>query len=846
MRKEGPFAEFGDQYDVAAKQGAVAPSALRAVAGRGDNRTETRPLGLPAPGAGEHPLSSDIARASKPEAQIREALSQPVDFEIEPQPLAEALDFIAARYQIPILIDYPALEDANVDQSVDVKLNAPGIPLHDALRLLFDQMSQLLRYDVVHEVLMISTADKTNEHFETIVYDCRDLIEPPFIPMIWAGREFWIGDASISEMGGLVILRDRPEAHDNVKALLASIRLMRKDGAFAELDRHSLGPNSNAEKTIPAVTRQPGADADFAPVDHPLSSDLAWRSPIEARIQKALDQPVDFVIKRQSKDALDFIAAHYHIPIVLDQKALDDANVDTSSQVKLNAPGISLRDTLRLLLSQPSQPTTYEVVHSVVMVSTVDKMNEVWETIVYDCRDLLTLPNNKSGHAEKNRDSGALWQALIPTVKSTTGRDAWEVLDGDEDFRICAAGGLLFVRHNPAVQERIKKLLASIRRMRKEGAFAAQGDPHDAKANKPAAGQRELAEPVVHEPPQLHQPKVDKPAINRETATKSPRDQSDESAAAAKRRAANVFRLMHEHPLSSDTGRNPQIEAALGETVNFKIEPQPLQDAIELLAARFHITILSDDKALEDANVQMKQEVSLNAPGITLRDTLNLILGKASAALSFEIRHGTLIVSTVDAINGHREVVVYDCRDLVLLPTLDRLPADKTDPAMRNRGASGGAVVGGGGVFQAAPDAAKPADAPRSVPQSPAGKAPAGGAPPTAAAVPPSKTEAHARLPLVQTIISATVDSWDDEDTSITELGGLIVVRQSPLVHEAIKDLLADIRRMRADGAFASFAKEYEAEAKRRDEAEAAGRPSNAGSAERASSARKGERAVVH
>jgi hypothetical protein len=61
-------------------------------------------------------------------------------------------------------------------------------------------------------------------------------------------------------------------------------------------------------------------------------------------------------------------------------------------------------------------------------------------------------------------------------------------------------------------------------------------------------------------------------------------------------------------------------------------------------------------------------------------------------------------------------------------------------------------------------------------------------------------------------------ESWD-EGASITEFGGLVVVRQSPLVHDRIKDLLGDIRRMRSDGAYASFAKVYDTEAKSREEA---------------------------
>jgi hypothetical protein len=237
----------------------------------------------------DHPLSSDLARRTVVEARITEALDQAVDFAIQPQGLKEALDFIAARYQIPILTDTKALEDANVDVSTEVKLAAPGIALHDALQLLLGQLSQPLTYDVTHGVLMITTADKIKDHLETIVYDCRDLTKlparavtvtmdreqtdeaspataapspvvqkqtakrkkeraemtsnqsrskPPFIEMIISatGTEFWEEGTSISEMGGLVIVRQNPRVHDRIKSLLASIRLMKKDGAFASVE----------------------------------------------------------------------------------------------------------------------------------------------------------------------------------------------------------------------------------------------------------------------------------------------------------------------------------------------------------------------------------------------------------------------------------------------------------------------------------------------------------------------------------------------------------------------------------------------------------------------------------
>jgi hypothetical protein len=806
-------------------------------AGRGNDRAELRrqPL-LPAPPAMQHPSSSDLARASKSEAQIREALNQPIDFAIEPQSLKDAISFIAARYQIPILFDQMALEDANVDTSSEVKLTAPGIPLHDALQLLLGQMSQPLGYDVVHRVLMISTVDKINEHLEAIVYDCRDLIKPPFFRMVSAAEDFWNTEESASELGGLLIVRQRREVHERIKALLASIRLMRREGAFAGLDTQVLEPNkreadqialtrSKSPKNDQAVPQKRPVAVGFASVDHPLSSDLARRSLVEARIQQALNQPIDFVIEPQSlKDAIGFIATRYQIPILFEQRALDDANVDTSSEVELNVPGISLRDALQLLLDQMSQPLDYDVVHSVLMISTVDYVNEHLETIVYDCRDLINLPdqgstaagdheqgdgatpgptlqgqarlNVKSGPPEKKCDRSARRQAFVQMVKSATNNWEQDWEDSGPNASIFEMGGLLIVRQNVGVHERIKALLASIRLMRKEG-----------------------AQPVAQD--QADKPKVEKPTNGNGAsarATDAHPKPSDESAAAVKERRSAT----HERPMSSDAGRYPRIEAALEETVNFKIEPQPLQKALNLLSSKFHVPVVLDQRALRDAKVDLKQlEVKLDVSSLTLRDTLDLIL--ATQALGFEIRHGSLMVSTVERISSNREAVVYDCRDLTLVRSLDHIPGVRSVPATQNRGAIDGGLFGGGGTFQAPPDPARPAPAAPGIPQKPAEKAPPAAAPSAAApaAMASSKIEDSRRLPLIRTIVSGIGDSWNEENTSITEFDGLLVVRQSQPVHHKIKTLLADIRRMRADGAFASFAKEYELEATKRAEQEA-------------------------
>jgi hypothetical protein len=121
----------------------------------------------------------DLRSESKPEQRISEALDQQVDFEIQPQGLKEALEFIAARYQIPIVTDTKALEDANVDLSAEVHGNFPGIKLRNLFKLLLEQMSQPLTYVIEDEVLKITTVDKANEKLSIRMYPVGDLIMGP-------------------------------------------------------------------------------------------------------------------------------------------------------------------------------------------------------------------------------------------------------------------------------------------------------------------------------------------------------------------------------------------------------------------------------------------------------------------------------------------------------------------------------------------------------------------------------------------------------------------------------------------------------------------------------------------
>jgi len=276
-----------------------------------------RPSATATPAAApERPvLSSDVDR-DRATMRIEQALDQPIDFSLDPQPLKEAMDFISKRYNIPIIIDTKALEEAGVEPTAEIKMDLPGIPLRDMFRLLLDQTPQPLDFEIRNDVLVITTVEKIADHMVVVVYDCRDLVQvrsieigesarrkyenelrkegeqkeagtaksagnapnmgqekpkrsvlPPAIPLIrviesatdqskWGGEEEQNG--TITEFGGLLIVRHNPLVQEQIRRVLADIRRIRKSGAFANLDKdHAVSQ--------PTLLQNAGASASPAP-----------------------------------------------------------------------------------------------------------------------------------------------------------------------------------------------------------------------------------------------------------------------------------------------------------------------------------------------------------------------------------------------------------------------------------------------------------------------------------------------------------------------------------------------------------------------------------------------------
>jgi len=285
------------------------------------NKPRAPARATPSPDVVQHPLSSDVGQ----QPRIEEALNQATDFNIDPEPLKDAVDFIAQRYQIPILLDRKSLEDAGVDTSTEVKLPFAGLKLRQMLTLLLDQVGQPMGFDIRDGVLWVSTRERVEERRFVVVYDCRDLInlrpimpveagrrrgqgmpqpptagmtggggmgggmfdvtpasaekgkeaeaaaakkapgkspEPattecdePVSPLIriikYAGTEAaWGGDSEggghVTELGGLLVVNQSANVHEEIKRILADLRRIRKDGAFANVEKEHSGASATS------------------------------------------------------------------------------------------------------------------------------------------------------------------------------------------------------------------------------------------------------------------------------------------------------------------------------------------------------------------------------------------------------------------------------------------------------------------------------------------------------------------------------------------------------------------------------------------------------------------------
>jgi hypothetical protein len=202
-----------------------------------------------------------------------------------------------------------------------------------------------------------------------------------------------------------------------------------------------------------------------------------------------------------------------------------------------------------------------------------------------------------------------------------------------------------------------------------------------------------------------------------------------------------------------------------------------------------------NEKRLAAAEIPLDTPITLQLTRARAEMVLELVLQQASDQLTYVVRDGIVMISTLEDLDGAAEVRVYNVRDLLKLP-----PAAGAMPGMGagfgagDFGGLAGASEGHAGPAAGPPGAGSPAFGPPGAGPSGAGDTYGAGM----AEGPPRAYSLEDRaVMLTKVIIAATGQQhWSDAGGfgTIAYYDGLLVVNHNARLHQQVERLLAMLR----------------------------------------------------
>jgi hypothetical protein len=225
---------------------------------------------------------------------------------------------------------------------------------------------------------------------------------------------------------------------------------------------------------------------------------------------------------------------------------------------------------------------------------------------------------------------------------------------------------------------------------------------------------------------------------------------------------------------------NPGVAQALNRRMDIHYSETPLKDVAAHLTTETGVTFHLKRKKLEEASLSPDTPITCQFRNIRLSTFLELMLDELE--LTYVERDGLILITTPEDAESRLEVRVYDCRDLLAMPTPDLekksgptaiQSSDALAAALRpNDGKAESSKSGSGGAFGAL--------AAQDKPERPL-------------------TEYETRTESLMDIVMAIVDpnSWDDVGGpgAIEAYNGLIAVSHTDETHRMVEQFFDMLRQ---------------------------------------------------
>jgi hypothetical protein len=349
------------------------------------------------------------------EARILSELDKPTTGEFVETPLNEVVRFLHELHHIPIILHTEKLKEAGVSIDIPITRNFNGISLRSALRLLLRDLE--LTFIVRDEALIITTPEDAESHLRSIAYPVHDLVGTPeadfdslsTLILVCVAPQSWdegMTGGFPTVGNGWIIIQQTDDVHEQVVHLLTQLR--------------RLLSTEDLPRVVPVPPYTIG----------------------ELKIRHALNQPLHLNFRQTPlREAVFYVQQALNIPIVLNQKRLEEAGIDVDKPVTLNAPEGPARLMLELVL-EPLK-LTYLIREEVLQITTPEDSESQLITRIYDVRPLLATTFN--------------YDSLPKLIEDTIEQSSWATVGGPGSTHIFQ--DLLIVGQTEQVHRQLEQWL---------------------------------------------------------------------------------------------------------------------------------------------------------------------------------------------------------------------------------------------------------------------------------------------------------------------------------------------------------------------------------------------------
>jgi hypothetical protein len=191
--------------------------------------------------------------------------------------------------------------------------------------------------------------------------------------------------------------------------------------------------------------------ADDAKADTPgtvtSAEPLSHSALNEEKILAELEKPTDFDFSKTPLGSVaDFIAGKHGMAVLIDEKALEEADMSVDTPITFHLKGTSLRSALRLMLEQLNLAIV--VRDEVLQITTNERAETILIARSYPVGDLILDDD---------------YDPLIAAITSTASPTTWDEGGGPASVTAVDSAQSLVISQTPDAHYRIQDLLRSLR-----------------------------------------------------------------------------------------------------------------------------------------------------------------------------------------------------------------------------------------------------------------------------------------------------------------------------------------------------------------------------------------------